>query len=126
MLPETVPDAPDSLIGLINIGGNSVPLVDPAIRFNLGRKKPYSIEHSILLCSDGVKHAALIVDDIIGLVSIDLKEHPLQKQVLSESPCNFLKGSFILNDEILLLIDIKKMLDNLLPEASQKRISVYE
>lgn len=67
---QGVPQGPDYLIGLMNLQGEAVPVIDLGMRLGLGPAEPYSLETSILLVSVAGVKAGLIVDDVLGVTSV--------------------------------------------------------
>lgn len=75
---EPIPDAPSYVAGLMNMGGNNIPVIDLILRLGMERKKNYSVYTPLLLCSNETNKVGIIVDDVIGIS--DVNESSLQMQ----------------------------------------------
>jgi len=105
---EAVPGSPIYFAGLMNYQGESVPMIDLALRIGLTRDLPYSLDTPFLLCSTTAARVGLIVDKIIGLTEIDkglLQMH--DKFVSNHSPFS---GAIAQAAGISLLIDVSQIL----------------
>lgn len=67
---EPVPGSAPSLAGLMNLGGNSIPVIDLGICLGLNRTQKYSLDTPILLCSEKEQKLGLVIDSIFGLEEI--------------------------------------------------------
>jgi len=75
-----VPQAPPYLKGLMNLGGQSLPVIDLAERIGLSEGLHYTIDTPILLCTDGSKTAGLVVEEVLGVAEVvpeDVQMRPL-------------------------------------------------
>ena len=105
---ESVPGSSPFLVGLMNLAGKSIPVIDLSLRLGMQRSQPYSLEQPILLCNDGSQQAGIIVDDILGLADIKSSELQMQHDFdKEESP--FLAIATI-NTELALLLNIKHII----------------
>jgi chemotaxis signal transduction protein len=68
--PQEVPDAPQHLVGLINLGGDVVPVVDLCL---LLRREPfaYSLDTPILLCECRGRRCGVVVEAVAGVGAIE-------------------------------------------------------
>ncbi|MCX4030076.1 chemotaxis protein CheW [Endozoicomonas sp. SM1973] len=44
------PKAPSYMVGMLNLHGQAIPIIDPCMYLQLGTPKPYSIETTIIIC----------------------------------------------------------------------------
>lgn len=78
---QIVPDAPGYVKGLMNLQGNSVPVIDLAERLGAARASvSYTIDTPILLCEVMNRHIGLIVDEIIGVVAVEKGDLQMQSE----------------------------------------------
>lgn len=106
---EPVPDSSPYITGLINVGGESIPVIDLTIRLGLKRFDMYTLETPILLCEKDGHQFGVIVDKIIDLVEIG--EQDLQMYNEFSQPHSFFVSSVKIQDDIALLINMDKVLD---------------
>lgn len=67
MRVQPVPEGPDYLLGLMNLRGEAVPLLDLARRLNLPAAARYTLETPVVLVSIGTLRAGLLVDEVQGV-----------------------------------------------------------
>lgn len=109
-----VPKTKDYILGVINLRGNIVPVVDLKKMLNLKDEKN-SKENFILVIDSKLGHVGLVVDKIIGANSIEPDE-------IQPTPINsvgidskYLTGVVVAKDEesgeknLLILLDIDKL-----------------
>lgn len=105
---ETVPDAPSYLVGLMNLAGKSVPVIDLARRISMSRDQPYSLDVPILLCNHGEDTVGLIVDEVEGLVIVE--ENALQMRKEFNADQSPILGAINIEDELYLLLNLNAIL----------------
>lgn len=109
VLIETIPNSPPYIVGLMNLAGKSVPVIDLAIRLGLQRTESYSLNTPILLCTVNGKTAGLIIDYIIGLADIEPRAIQMHEEFdKSHSPFQY---SISLETEVALLVNAEYILD---------------
>lgn len=64
---QVVPEAPDELLGLMNLGGEPVPVVDLGVRLGIPRRAAYDLDTPILLTEARVGGIGLVVDEVLGV-----------------------------------------------------------
>jgi purine-binding chemotaxis protein CheW len=116
--PATVlPHAPDFVLGVINLRGAIVPIVDLANRLGLGATRPDD-RHVIVIAVVGQQTVGFLVDsvaDIIGVAPTAIQPTP---EVASQSTVRFIQGVIALEDRMLRLIDISTILPPVAEEAA--------
>ncbi len=101
---EKVPNCPPFVVGLMNLSGRSVTVVDLAVRLGMERTEAYTLETPLILCSREEQELALLVDHIIGLAEIEEKD----LQISCGSP--FL-GSIVFEKNVFQLLDPDQLLN---------------
>jgi len=101
---EAVPGGPLYLAGLMNLAGKSVPVIDLAMCFGLERKSPYSLDAPILLCSDNLHQAGIIVEKILGLS--DIEENSIQMRSEFNKPESPFIASITSKNKLSLLVNM--------------------
>jgi purine-binding chemotaxis protein CheW len=112
-----LPHAPEFVLGVINLRGAIVPIVDLANRLGLGATKPDD-RHVIVISVVGQQTVGFLVDsvaDIIGVAPAAIQPTP---EVASQSSVLFIKGVIALEDRMLRLIDISTILPPIAEEAA--------
>lgn len=117
---EKVPKSPGYLVGIMNIAGISVPVIDLALRVGLQRKNPYSLDNQIILCSEGSHQAGIVVDKIIGLEQIEKNSLQMNKDFQEKS--SPILGVFKLYDDLIFQLNMTMVLDIQLTSEKNKPI----
>lgn len=104
-----LPHAPSYVLGVINLRGSVVPIVDLAARLGLPTSPPTE-RHVIIIAVIDTRVIGLLVEavsDILGVSSEAVQPTP---DVASESTRNFISGVIPKDDKMIRLIDIEKIL----------------
>lgn len=105
---ERLPVSPPYIVGLMNLAGSSVAIIDLALLLGMKRSNKYSLTTPIILISQGDVMVGLIVDNIVGL--FDTTYAKIQKQVYDAEASLPYLGAININNSLSLLIDTQKLL----------------
>lgn len=115
--PATVlPHAPDFVLGVINLRGTIVPIVDLARRLGLGATKPGD-RHVIVIAVVGQQTVGFLVESVADIIGIELNAIQSTPEVASRSATVFIKGVIAIEGRMLRLIDIA----SILPPISEEK-----
>ena len=104
-------NAPDFIKGVINLRGIIVPIVDMRIRFNVS-KVTYDQFTVVIILNIGTRVIGIVVDsvsDVVVLAPDQIKPPPEMGTALDSS---HLKGLATVDDRMLILLDIDKVVDD--------------
>lgn len=106
-----VPGAPPYVLGIINLRGNVVTVVDTRQRFGLMPKETDESSRIVIIDVQG-QVIGMLVDSVAEVV--DLKESDIESapDVGNEDSSKFILGITNFNQELLILIDLDKLLDD--------------
>ena len=96
--PRTIPSAPPSVRGVINLRGKIIPVVDLKARLQLAGGD--AEESKIVIVEAGVVTAGLIVDDVDKVMTIDAAD--IDTNRAAEVP--FIDGIAKVGDELFVLL----------------------
>jgi len=121
-----LPKAPKVVIGVIDVQGRVIPVVDIRKRFNLTERKMRLTDH-IVICNTSKRTVAILVDSVSDIVETDQQNRIAREEILSEM--EYLKGVVRTQDGILLVQDLEKLLsfeeekelERAVEQASSKR-----
>lgn len=113
-----LPHAPPYILGVINLRGAVVPIVDLASRMGLQPIKPDS-RHVIVICVVANQTIGILVDSVSDILSVDQSLIQPTPQVSSDLTSAFFEGVISLDEQMLRLIDISAVLPQ--PTTSQDR-----
>ncbi|MES2884234.1 MAG: chemotaxis protein CheW [Pseudomonadota bacterium] len=107
-----LPDAPDYIKGVINLRGTIVPVLDLRIKFNVGVVEYNSFTVMIIL-NIAKRVVGIVVDgvsDVMQLTEAQLRPPPDLGVSQSGNASQFITGIGALEDRMLILVDIEKLL----------------
>ena len=108
-----IPQAPAHVLGVLNLRGSIVPIVDMRMRFSLDRAEYTPLTVIIVLSVEshaGRRDIGVVVDgvsDVIDVAAADIKPAPeLGEQVNTE----FIEGLAAVSGRMVMLLDIDKLI----------------
>lgn len=120
MQPITfVPKIPPFIIGVINLRGKIVPLVDVRLKFNK-EKREYDDHTSIIVAEVNDLSVGLIVDSVNDVTNIAKNQISDTPRLSKDTTNSFVKGIATLNENAVMILDIERILadedDDQIPE----------
>ncbi|MFT3931717.1 MAG: chemotaxis protein CheW [Spongiibacteraceae bacterium] len=106
-----IANAPPFIKGVINLRGTIVPIVDMRIKFNLS-KATYDDFTVVIILNVLQRTVGIVVDgvsDVVALTEGDIKSPP---EFGSAFDTQFLTGLGVINERMLILVDIEKLLSS--------------
>lgn len=104
-----VPGSPLYVLGIINLRGNVVTVVDTRQRFGLSPGTITDSTRIVIIESD--KHVVgIMVDSVAEVVYMRMSEIENMPNLSSENNAKFIQGVCHRNDQLLILIDLNKFL----------------
>ncbi len=104
-----VPGAPHYVLGIINLRGNVVTVVDTRIRLGLATSEVTDSTRIVII--EGEKHVVgILVDcvaEVVDLVASDMESAP---SVGNDESAKYIQGVASRGDELLILVDLNKLL----------------
>ena len=104
-----VPGAPHYVIGIINLRGNVVSVIDARIRFGLA-----SIERTdmsrIIVIEAHKQIIGILVDSVAEVVDLKLNEIEMAPNVGNHESSQYIDGVVSWDDKLLILVDLDKLL----------------
>ena len=117
-----LPSTPEHLLGVINMRGAIVPIVDLKCRFNLGQSETLATTVIIIvrINDKGQERTIGIVADAVDTVCNIGIEDRRQGSDLGSSICSdYIEGLAEVADKMIILLDIEKLLIETLPGSQQ-------
>ncbi|MGI1677459.1 MAG: chemotaxis protein CheW [Cellvibrionaceae bacterium] len=104
-----VPGAPAYVLGIINLRGNVVTVIDTRHRFGLMSGEVS--ENTRIVIIEAEKHViGILVDSVAEVVYLKQSEIETTPNVGTEDNAKFIQGVCHKNDELLILIELDKLL----------------
>ena len=106
-----VPGAPDYVLGIINLRGNVVTVIDTRARFGLPPAEMTDNTRIVIIESDEQVVGILVdsVDEVVYLRSSEIDSAP---NVGTEESAKFIQGVSNRDGELLILVDLNKLLSD--------------
>lgn len=110
-----IPNSPDYVLGVTNLRGAVVPIVDLRRRFNLESKDFGPTTVVIVVRVDGLEQnriVGMVVDGVSEVYSVERRSIQPAPDVGENVDLKFVHGLSTMNDRMLILLDIDKLLDD--------------
>ena len=111
MVPITwLPRKPEYIIGVINLRGEIIPIIDLRLKFGLG-KKDYSKFTRILIAQINEQLVGMIVDaveEVLMLQSDQIEHEP--EMISSSRSSDYIQGIAKIEERVIIILDIARVL----------------
>lgn len=104
-----VPGAPEYVIGIINLRGNVVTVIDTRMRFGLPSKE-FDDSTRIVIIETESQTVGIVVDSVAEVVDIYSNEIETAPNVGNDETARYIEGVVSRDDELLILVDLNKLL----------------
>jgi purine-binding chemotaxis protein CheW len=115
-----VPGAPSYVLGIINLRGNVVTVIDTRTRFGLPTKETDDASRIIVIESEK-QVVGILVDAVAEVVELRESEIDAAPNVGTEESSRYIQGVATLEESLLILVDLNK----LLTDEEWQEISMY-
>lgn len=106
-----VPGAPSYVLGIINLRGNVVTVIDTRSRFGLPTAEITDNTRIVVIEAEN-QVVGILVDAVAEVVYLKQSEIETTPNVGNEESAKFIQGVCHKNDELLILVDLEKMLND--------------
>jgi purine-binding chemotaxis protein CheW len=103
-----VPGAPEYVLGIINLRGNVVTVIDTRQRFRLPPRAVDDTTRIVILETEN-QVIGILVDSVAEVVELRASEIESAPNVGNEESARFIQGVCSLSGELLILIDLDKL-----------------
>ncbi len=108
--PATVlPHSPEFVLGVINLRGSVVPIVDLSSRLGLRSSDPND-RHVIVIAVVGSQTIGFLVSAVSDIIGVNISEIQPTPEVVSDETRAFIEGVIVNDDRLLRIIDIESVL----------------
>ncbi len=106
-----VPGAPDFVMGIINLRGNVVTVIDTRKRFDLPSKE---VDDStrIVITEAQKQVVGILVDNVAEVVELHVSDIEAAPHVGHDRNAEFIEGVFSRENQLLILVDVNKLLSD--------------
>ena len=106
-----VPGAPEYVLGIINLRGNVVTVIDTRSRFGLPTTEITDNSRIVIIESDE-QVVGILVDSVAEVVYLRSSEIDSAPNVCTEESAKFIQGVSNRSGELLILVDVSKLLSD--------------
>lgn len=104
-----VPGAPDYVLGIVNLRGNVVTVVDARARFGLPPGEVTDATRIVIIETNKIT-VGIQVDSVAEVVNLRGSEIESAPNVGNDETSRYIQGVFSRNGQILILVDLNKLL----------------
>ncbi|SEO56909.1 chemotaxis protein CheW [Aquisalimonas asiatica] len=104
-----VPGAPRFVLGIINLRGNVVTVIDTRMRFGLESRDTDNASR-IVVIETGDQVAGILVDSVAEVMNVREDEVDTAPNVGNEESSKYIYGVVSRGEELLILVDVNKLL----------------
>ncbi len=106
-----VPGAPDYVLGIINLRGNVVTVIDTRKRFGLPVKDMDDSTRIVIIEAEE-QVVGILVDSVAEVVDLRLNEVDSAPNVGTDESAKFIQGVASLDGELLIIVDLNRLLSD--------------
>jgi purine-binding chemotaxis protein CheW len=106
-----VPDMPPFVMGVINLRGAVIPIIDIRLRFGLA-PRPYDDRTCIIVVRASGAHVGIVVDQVREVALIPEEAIEPAPRIKKGAGARFIEGLGKVDDEVKILLDINRLLYN--------------
>jgi purine-binding chemotaxis protein CheW len=106
-----VPGAPPYVLGIINLRGNVVTVIDTRSRFALPNTETTDQTRIVIIEAEN-QVVGILVDAVAEVVYLRQSEIETTPNVGNEESAKFIQGVCHKNDELLILVDLEKLMSD--------------
>ena len=106
-----IPGAPSYVLGIINLRGNVISVLNTRERFGLGDYEITDDTRIVILEAD-TQVVGILVDSVAEVVSLKASEVDVAPNVGNDETAKFIDGVTNKNGELLILLDAEKILND--------------
>jgi purine-binding chemotaxis protein CheW len=107
-----VPGAPHYVLGIINLRGNVVTVIDTRTRFGLEPKEIDDSSRIVIIEAENKNVVGILVDSVSEVVDLASSEMDAAPNVGTEESAQFIQGVASVDDDLLILVDLNKLLSD--------------
>jgi purine-binding chemotaxis protein CheW len=118
-----IPHAPPHVLGVLNLRGSIVPIVDMRMQFNLERAEYTAVTVIIVLSVQsrtGRRDFGVVVDGVSDVVTVDQAQVKPAPDLGSRAATEHIRGLMPVSDRMVVLLDIDRLIGGQLPGTSME------
>ena len=116
-----LPHTPAQVLGVLNLRGSIVPIVDLRVQFNLQSAEFTPLTVIVVLSikvGNGRREVGLVVDSVSDVVDIDAAQLKAAPNLASNVSERFIRGLVTVAERMMILLDVDELIRNDLAQAA--------
>jgi len=111
-VPETtpIPKAPPHFLGIMNLRGQVISVVDLRQKLNI-KPKEEDLEESVVIVDIQGMNLGIVVDSINKVLAVSLEDVSDVPEIESQVNAEYIEGVYRKEDSLTVLLDVAKVLD---------------
>lgn len=105
-----VPGASDYVMGIINLRGNVVTVIDSRKRFSLPEKESDDSTRIVIIETESEQVVGILVDSVAEVAELRTSEIESAPNLGNDDSSRFIQGVCNKDDELLILVDVERLL----------------
>jgi len=105
-----VPGAPDYVMGIINLRGNVVTVIDSRKRFGLPEQESDDSTRIVIIETESQQVVGIVVDSVAEVAELRTSEIESAPNLGNDDSSRFIQGVCNKEDELLILVDVERLL----------------
>jgi len=105
-----VPGASEYVLGIINLRGNVVTVIDTRKRFKLPEKESDDSTRIVIIETDNEQVVGILVDSVAEVAELRSSEIESAPNLGNDDSSKFIQGVCNKDDELLILVDVDRLL----------------
>jgi purine-binding chemotaxis protein CheW len=109
-----IPQAPLHVLGVLNLRGSIVPIIDLRMRFRLERAEYTALTVIIVLSvesSSGRRDIGMVVDGVSDVIDVDNGKVKPPPDLGTQCTTDFIRGLAPLQESMVMLLDVDRLID---------------
>lgn len=105
-----VPGAPDYVLGIINLRGNVVTVIDSRKRFGLDERDTDDSSRIVIMEAENDQVVGILVDSVAEVVLLRTSEIESAPNIGNDESSRYIQGVCNKDEELLILVDVERLL----------------
>jgi len=105
-----VPGAPEYVMGIINLRGNVVTVIDSRKRFALPEKESDDSTRIVIIETESEQVVGILVDSVAEVAELRTSEIESAPNLGNDESSRFIQGVCNKEEELLILVDVERLL----------------
>ena len=115
-----IPDMPEHVIGVLNLRGKVIPIIDVRLRFNLPLRE-YDERTCIIVVSVNDNPVGLVVDQVSEVVDIELKDIE-PPPAIGKKNGHYIQGLGKVSEKVKILLDVEVLVEDENPDEDMSEL----